>query len=75
MEGEDDDILADEDVLEIPYEPQMNSDIGANLKVCLRYIPFPLQKSLVIYCYIFKESKNENDLILQNRYKWKIVKK
>ena len=34
LEDEDDDILAEEEVLEIPYEPQINSDIGANLQVC-----------------------------------------
>jgi len=48
MEDEDDEILADEDVLEIPHEPQMNSDISVNPQVGLRYIPFPLQKSFVI---------------------------
>jgi hypothetical protein len=29
LEDEDDDVLVDEEVLDIPYQPEMNSDIGA----------------------------------------------
>ncbi len=36
LEDEDDDVLVDEEVLEIPYQPEMNSDIGAKPQVFLR---------------------------------------
>lgn len=44
QEDEDDNCHADEEVMEIPCEPQINSDIGRNQQVYLQEIPFTLHK-------------------------------